>query len=87
MQPQAADNNFEANVSDKVNLDGISDRGNYGALHKSFELADKFSTLMHLGPGAPVPMQDPKIEPALGVASPGFQHQIAPIIEAPRSAE
>ena len=67
MQPRAADNNFQANDSDQVNLDGISDR-----LHKSFELADKFSTLMHLGPGAPVPMQDPKIEPALGVASPSF---------------
>ena len=93
MQPPAADknNNLKAdkvNDSDEVNLDGISDRGNYGVLRESFKLVDKFSTFNHLGPGAPVPITDPMIEPALRVTSPGFQCPNAALtVEAPKPVE
>ena len=60
-QPQPlADNgnkqleNF-ADDNDAVNLDGISDRNNYG-LRESFQLVDKFSAFNHLVPGDPVPL-------------------------------
>ena len=48
------------NFHDSVNLDGISDRGNYPTVHDSFRLEDKFkfSSHNHLVPGAPVPFQN-----------------------------
>ena len=57
-------------VNDEVNLDGISDRANYG-LRESFQLEDKFSAFNHLVLGEPVPITslaaDPVIEPALSL--------------------
>ena len=48
------------NFQDSVNLDGISDRGNYPTVHDSFRLEDKFkfSSHNHLVPGAPIPFED-----------------------------
>ena len=41
-----------------INLDGISDRGNYPDHGDSFKLVDKFSTFNHLVPGSPKPLKN-----------------------------
>ena len=57
IQPVASNLKAEVAVADdgEVNLDGISDRGNYG-MRESFKLENKYSTFNHMGPGAPVPI-------------------------------
>ena len=54
IQPVASNLKAEEANDGEVNLDGISDRGNYG-MHESFKLENKYSTFNHMGPGEPVP--------------------------------
>ena len=59
-KPMESDVRASVNFHDSVNLDGISDCGNYMTGQDSFRLEDKFkfSSHNHLVPGAPIPIQN-----------------------------